>query len=188
MWVKHRMTRDLQDNAKEFPEYESRTLDLSLAAWRLDSSNSSAPPAEEVAPLHDSGVVGLARVDSAVLTFFGTGASGLLTAPLDDRRWRTLQSSREVEGPGGATGERWRRRSISATAESSDRADFIHWSSSWTIVLYVELCRERKGGVGDTERERERGEGVRRERRMGGYNGDSKGKWKREDEKYLSNT
>lgn len=107
----------------------------------LDSSKppSAAPPLTDVAPLHESGVVGLARVASP---FF------LRTFCLE-RRWRTLHSSwrtgaapflrgaRRGAGRGSAW---WRRNSISTTMESSDMAVLTHSSSSVMLMLLYLLC------------------------------------------------
>lgn len=134
----------------------------------LDSSKppSAAPPLTDVAPLHESGVVGLARVASP---FFPR------TFCLE-RRWRTLHSSwrtgaapflrgaRRGAGRGSAW---WRRNSISTTMESSDMAVLTHSSSSvmlmllyllcWLLALFV-LCGKwkRKWKMREREREREK--------------------------------
>lgn len=123
---------------------QKQTLDLALSMGLdglLDSSKppSAAPPLTDVAPLHESGVVGLARVASP---FF------LRTFCLE-RRWRTLHSSwrtgaapflrgaRRGAGRGSAW---WRRNSISTTMESSDMAVLTHSSSSVMLMLLYLLC------------------------------------------------
>lgn len=103
---------------------KDRTLDLedsaSLVGW-LDSSNpSTAPPLADVAPLQESGVVGLALVESGLAACFGADL---------ERRWRTVQWRWRDGGGGGGRWWRRRLRRMSATMESSAMANLTQSQS-----------------------------------------------------------
>lgn len=146
-------TRKRERKQKSEEEAEQLTLDLETSVvftGRLDSSKpSTPPPLTEVAPLQESGVVGLALASSAIL--FPSPALGTDF----ERRWRTVQSRWRTglaglrsggSCDGGCT---WLSRSSTyATNESSVMASLAHSSLFMfrPVRGFLVSYKERKGG------------------------------------------
>lgn len=107
--------------------WRCHTLDLVELETLTDMSrlDSSEPALKEVAPLHESGVVGL-----ALWLRFGFLALLLSTVVDFDLRWRTLHSSGKAAAfAGGDGGPRCNRTRRSTTITSSVMAALTHSSS-----------------------------------------------------------